>query len=265
MKAAEALHLDVGAYVLHALPPGERAAFENHLANCAPCRRDADKLSGTASLLGGAAARPPPSELRSRVLALIAIVRQEHRDRPEPHGSPDHQEIQGGIAVVGERRYRRRGRLLGLALAASVAAAGSLGGVAWWQHSEADSARQQAAAAHVGGEALADVLAAPDATISTAELPHGATASVIASRAQGEAAFVASDLPPLTGDRIYELWYEEAGAFRPAGLLAGTGGRLAHVLEGPLQGATAVGITVEPEGGSPQPTTDPLDVVSIPA
>ncbi|MGW3864957.1 anti-sigma factor, partial [Streptomyces sp. NPDC005047] len=96
-------------------------------------------------------------------------------------------------------------------------------------------------------------------------LPSGASASVIASRAQGQAAFVASGLPPLTSDRVYELWYAKAGAFRPAGLLAGSGGRLAHLLEGPLEGATAVGITVEPAGGSPQPTTDPLGIVSIPA
>ncbi|MFE6636052.1 anti-sigma factor domain-containing protein [Streptomyces tendae] len=272
MSTRDDPHLDVGAYVLHALPPDEAAAFESHLATCAACRREVEELSDTAVLLGAAEARTPPPELRDRVLGLIAGVPQGHRDPQRPHGSHEHPRTQDRHPGAGERSYRRRARALGLALAASVAAAAALGGATWWQHSEAESARQEAAAAHrqaadahAGGEALADVLAAPDATLSTAELPHGATASVIASRAQEQAAFVASGLPALTGDRIYELWYAEAGTFRPAGLLAGAGGRLARVLEGPLEGATAVGITVEPAGGSEQPTTDPLGVVTIPA
>ncbi|XKK60792.1 anti-sigma factor [Streptomyces sp. ARC32] len=264
MNTGEDPHLDVGAYVLHALPPDEAAAFEKHLANCAACRREVEELSGTAALLGAAEARTPSPELRDRVLGLIAGVRQERGSLREPLGARTRQGAPGRTGGAEEQRYRRRARRLGLALAASVAAAAALGGATWWQHSEADSARREAAAAHAAGQELADVLAAPDATISTAELPHDATASVIASRAQEQAAFVASGLPPLDGGRVYELWYEEAGAFRPAGLLAGTGGRQAHILEGPLEGATAVGITVEPSGGSPQPTTDPLGVLSIP-
>ncbi|WP_217168116.1 anti-sigma factor domain-containing protein [Streptomyces sp. AC512_CC834] len=247
MKVGDDAHIDVGAYVLHALPPDEEAAFENHLASCADCRREADELTGTASLLGAAEARTPSPELRHRVLGQISAVRQERPEHPEP-----------------SKRHRRRRRALRLALAASLAAAAALGGVAWWQHTEADSAQEEATDAHSGAEALADVLAAPDATISTAELTHGATASVIASRTRGRAAFVASDLPPLTDGQVYELWYARAGTFRPAGLLSGTGGRQAYVLDGPLEGATAVGITVEPAGGSQQPTTDPLGLVSVP-
>ncbi|WP_435796947.1 anti-sigma factor [Streptomyces parvulus] len=139
------------------------------------------------------------------------------------------------------------------------------GGIAWWQHSEADTAREQVHEANAGAEALAGVLAAPDATISTARLADGATAGVVTSRAKGEAAFIASGLPRLSGAKVYELWYEEGGAYRAAGLLPGAGGELAHVLEGPLDGATAVGITVEPAGGSRQPTTTPLGVIGLPA
>ncbi|MEU9634783.1 anti-sigma factor [Streptomyces tendae] len=265
MNTGEDPHLDVGAYVLHALPLDEAAAFEKHLANCAACRREVEELSGPAALLGAAEARTPSPELRDRVLGLIAGVRQERGSLREPPEAHTRQEAPGRTGGAEEQRYRRRARRLGLALAASVAAVAALVGATWWQHSEADSARQEAAAAHAAGQELADVLAAPDATISTAELPHDATASVIASRAQEQAAFVASGLPPLNGDRVYELWYAEGGAFRPAGLLAGTGGRQTHILEGPLEGATAVGITVEPAGGSSQPTSDPLGVLTIPA
>ncbi|PZT68254.1 hypothetical protein DN402_08135 [Streptomyces sp. SW4] len=240
-------HLDVGAYVLHALPADEEAAFENHLAGCADCRREADELSTAAARLVVADVRAPSEDVRRRVLERIATVRQ---DRP--------------VAVVA-RRHRRRQRTLRLATAASLAAAAALGGVAWWQHTEADDARQRAAAATAETRALSGVLAAPDAAVRTGALSGGGTASVVASRAEGRAAFVAAGLPPLGDGRVYELWYAESGRYRPAGLLGAVDGRGTRVLDGPMGGATAVCVTVEPAGGSPRPTSDPLVYVSLPA
>ncbi|MFH0518488.1 anti-sigma factor [Streptomyces sp. M41] len=240
-------HLDVGAYALHALPPAEEAVFENHLASCAPCRREAYELTTTATALGAAEARTPSANVRRRVLAQIGTVRQE---RP---------------AAVARGRRRRLDRALGWALAASVAVAAGLGGVAWWQHSEADTANERIAEARSRYENIAEVISASDATISKEQLSNGATASVITSRAQDRAAFVVSDLPALTGDQVYELWYADADTFRPAGLLPGRGGELVRVLEGPLAEATAVCVTVEPAGGSRQPTSDPLGLIPVPA
>jgi hypothetical protein len=240
-------HLDVGAYVLHALPAGEEAAFEEHLAGCASCRREVDQLTGAAVRLGASETSAPSAELRRRVLDQIVTVRQVRSH------------------AFASRHRRRRQRGLKLALAASLAAAAALGGVAWWQSSEADTAREQTAQDRAGYRQLADVLTAPDATISTEKLARGGTASVVASRAHGRSALIASGLPPLTDDRVYQLWYAEPGLFRPAGLLSSAGGRQAHVLDGRLGGATAVCVTVEPAGGSRQPTTRPLGVISVPA
>ncbi|MFD0053924.1 anti-sigma factor [Streptomyces sp. NPDC127168] len=252
-------HLDVGAYTLHALPPGEEAAFENHLASCPACREEAAELAATAALLAAAELRAPSPEVRRRVLAQIGTVRQEGRV------APDRDLTETEAEAPAARRRRRGQRVLGFALAASVAAAAALGGIAWWQHSEADTAREQVHEAQAGAEALASVLAASDATISTTTLTDGATASVVTSRGEGEAAFIAAGLPPLSGDQVYELWYGRGDEHWPAGLLPGTGGDVAHVMEGPLRKATAVGITVEPAGGSPQPTTKPLGVIALPA
>ncbi|MFI2372209.1 anti-sigma factor domain-containing protein [Streptomyces sp. NPDC018833] len=240
-------HLAIGAYVLHALPDAEEAAFENHLAGCASCRREADRLTPTTALLVAAESLTPPADLRRRVLAEIACVRQ---DRPSP-GAP--------------RRLRVPQQRLRFAVTACLAAAVALGGVAAWQHSGADIARLQLAEVRSGTAALADVLAAPDGTISTEDLSDGATASVVASRSQGRAALIASGLPSLTGGKVYELWYAESGRYRPAGLLPAAGGRQSDILVGPLKEATAVCITVEPVGGSAQPTTDPMACIRVPA
>ncbi|MFF6953475.1 anti-sigma factor domain-containing protein [Streptomyces iakyrus] len=247
MNLPEDPHLDVGAYVLHALPADEEAAFEEHLAGCAPCRAEFDQLSGAAVGMGAAETSTPSSGLRDRVLERIAAVPQDRSPAAE------------------SRRRRRREPGLRLALAASLAAAAALGGIAWWQSSEADSEREQSAAEHAEYRQLADVLTAPDATISRQDLARGGTASVVASRAENRAVVFAAGLPPLTDDRVYQLWYARLGQFRPAGLLSAASGGHADVLEGRLGGATAVCVTVEPAGGSRQPTTDPVGVISVPA
>jgi hypothetical protein len=152
-----------------------------------------------------------------------------------------------------------------VALAACLAAAVALGAVALQQHRQADEARARISRADERYEVLADMLSAPDATILTQQLFGEASGSVIVSRSENRAAFVASGLPPLPAGKVYELWFAEAGTLRPAALLAGRGEQQMRVLRGPVGAATAIGITVEPEGGSPRPTTKPLGSIPVPA
>lgn len=243
---AEDQHQLVGAYVLHALPPAEEAAFDNHLAECAACRQEVAELSAvTLELASGHEADPSPG-LRGRVLDQITRTRQEHTAPPVP--------------------VRRRSRVLRVALAACLALAAVLGGVSVWQHQQADEARAEASRERTKAAAVTDIITAQDATITTQKLDDGGDISVVASRAQGRAAVVAADLPHLGKDKVYELWYAaKTGDLRPAGLLPGSGGGYAEVLRGSLEDVAAVGITAEPAGGSEQPTTEPLGIVTVPA
>ncbi|MFF8534997.1 anti-sigma factor [Streptomyces sp. SAS_267] len=244
MTAAEDPHEFVGAYVLHALPAAEEASFENHLAGCAACREEVAELSEVTLRLASDQDATPSPELRRHVLEQIARTRQEHLPHPVP--------------------VRRRA--LRAALAACLALAAALGGVAVWQHTEADEARGEVTVRKEQASALTDLLTARDATISTQRLGNGADIGVVASRSQGRAAFIASDLPRLGNDQVYELWYAaKSGGLRPAGLLPGSGGGHARLLLGSLDDVSAVGITAEPAGGSRQPTSDPLGIVTVPA
>ncbi|MEU9865536.1 anti-sigma factor [Streptomyces sp. NPDC047971] len=248
-------HLDAAAYVLHALPPAEEAAFENHLAGCETCRRDVADFEKTAARLASAETAPVPQELRARVMEQISATRQETRQETRQ-----------------DSRHRNTApharRTIRLALAASVALAVALAGVALWQRSEAEDARARAAQAQeqarTANSAFADILTAPDATVHTAQLTDGADAAIVVSRTQAQAAFTARGLTTLPSDKVYELWYAaEAGDLRPAGLLDSAGDRATRVLDGPLGNAVAVGITIEPAGGSTQPTTEPLGIIPI--
>ncbi|MFF3935121.1 anti-sigma factor [Streptomyces phaeofaciens] len=249
MTTEQEPHLAIGAYVLHALPPAEEAAFENHLAGCDQCLREVADLLETAAQLGSQDTVPVTPQARDRALRAVARTRQD--------------QVRRLPARWGRRALR-------LALAASVAAAVAFGGIAVWQHGEADDARAEAARAEQRSgwddSEYTDVLTAPDATLHTGELGDGATASVVVSRSRESAVFAARGLPALTGGKVYELWYAgEAGDPRPAGLLPGDAKLDARVLEGSPGDAVGVGITVEPAGGSPQPTTEPLGVISIDA
>ncbi|MFH0177835.1 anti-sigma factor domain-containing protein [Streptomyces cacaoi] len=250
MTPAEDRHLAIGAYALYALPPAEETAFENHLAGCEQCRREAVDLLETTARLGASVQNVPVTpQARARTLQAVAHTRQDR----VPH------------------RSRAPGqRVLRFALAVSIAAAAVLGGIAVRQHVEADDARTQAARAEqqarTAGAAITEVLTAPDATVHSGSLTGGTAAAVVVSLDQARAVFAAYGLPALTGGKVYELWYAaEAGDVRSAGLVTGSAPNGSHVLKGSPADAVAVGITVEPAGGSPQPTTEPLGIIPIDA
>jgi anti-sigma-K factor RskA len=77
--------------------------------------------------------------------------------------------------------------------------------------------------------------------------------------------FIAAHLPPLDANRTFELWFIPAqGNPVPAGLFRNEADASAiYVRPGPVTNAAAVAVTVEPAGGSPQPTTTPFIVTKL--
>lgn len=125
------------------------------------------------------------------------------------------------------------------------------------------AAQQQAAQAQQ--EAMLGIVSSPDAKIATTALSDGGSVTVASSGKANQAAVMVQDMPPLPSDKTYELWFISAAGAVPAGLMA-TGDSPVdgmQVLKGPLGGATHVGITVEPAGGSPTPTTTPVVVQAL--
>lgn len=254
MTSAE-LHTMTGAYAVHALPPEEQREFEAHLDSCAACAQEVAELKATAARLGLAMAETPPAEMKERVLRRITEVRQEpplEPGRPGPGGW-------GG--------WRGRARALPrLALAACLALAAALGGVAAWQHQQAVDARQQNEQAQQQNRQVAQVLAATDAKSARSQgLPGGGTGTVVVSRSQNKAAFVTAGIAEPPEGKVYQLWFDDGGRMRSAGVMPASAGSDAVLLDGAVRQASGMGITVEPDGGSPQPTTAPLALLEFPA
>ncbi|WP_327249613.1 anti-sigma factor [Streptomyces sp. NBC_01320] len=250
MSGAE-LHTLTGAYALYALPDAERGEFERHLGDCEACAVEVRELSETATRLGLAVSAAPPRELRDRVLREITTVRQESPSRARRPRS--------AVSV------QRTGRWPKFALAASLVAAAGFGGIAVWQNQVARDAQQEAHRAQQQSEQVARVLAAPDAKAKSSALKGGAKGTVVVSRSENRAVFVASGMEPPSHGKVYQLWFDDHGTMRSAGLMnrATTGGDTV-LLDGPVDGASGIGITVEPAGGSVQPTSAALALLTFP-
>jgi Putative zinc-finger len=92
---------DDAAYVLGALPPAERLAFERHLAGCADCERSVREIAGLPGLL----ARVPVDDVEA-----------------PPAAEPLPDTLLPALLDHARRTERRRRWVVGLAAAAAVAA-----------------------------------------------------------------------------------------------------------------------------------------------
>ncbi|MFD9358568.1 anti-sigma factor domain-containing protein [Streptomyces sp. NPDC060031] len=249
MKHDDEMHTLTGAYALDALTEEEREAFAAHLEHCPACSQEVRGFDATAARLAAGVALAPPPGMKAAVLHGVGAVRQLPPEVPVVRGPA--------------RRLRLLTRRAGpWAVAASVAAAATLGGVSLWQGRQAEQARQQADQAAARSQDVTSVLTAPDARITHGRTGNGAAATVVASAARDRAVFLAAGLPPAGPGRTYQLWFADHGVMRPAGLLARDGAVLMH---GAVGRAGAVGLTLEPAGGSPQPTGSPLLLLGLPA
>lgn len=251
------IHALSGAYAADALDDAERANFERHLASCAACRAEVASLAAAATELSALTQLPPPPRLRDRVLRDITTVRPLPPFTPEssaqnlpPEASPPrftHPESSAhNLPPSGDGRPSQPWRWL---VAAAAAVVLTLGGIGIWR-----SVSPEAPPPTVAEQ----VLDAPDATRVAKSFPGGATATLVRSNAVGRAVLVTSKMPAAPSGRVYQLWLQDsAGHMSSAGLMP-KGSDQVVVLQGDARTATGAGITVEPAGGSSQPTSEPI-------
>jgi anti-sigma-K factor RskA len=238
-----------GAYALDALDDAERERFERHLRRCPSCADDVRRMTSTAAALAMAVASEPPPGLRARVLAAAATTPQL------PPLQPAAARRRRGRHVIRSAWFPRLA--LGTA-AAGVAAAAALAVVTVSTQSQLDTVQSQ-------NRAIAAVLAAPDAQITTGAVTGGGTATVVSSFDQRTMIFTSSGLPKLANAKVYELWFLSSKSARPAGLLPQpASGKTAPVIAAGLTSQDKVGVTVEPAGGTSSPTTTPILVLTLP-
>ena len=270
------LHHLSGAYAVDALDDAERTAFEQHLAVCADCRAEVAELSATAQSLTALTEATPPPSLRASVLSGITRVRPlppltQDAGAPAPAdlapptppapavGNPEvttvtRTEVEGAGPDAGSNVVPIRRRRTSWFAAAAAAAVITIGGLAWSPWS-GDTGSQSP---------LTEVAAAADAQ-RRSSTKDGVTTEVVYSKQLGKAAISVKGLPPAPDGKTYQLWYVGAGGtITSAGLFGvDADGNGQALLAGEADPTAKVAVSVEPAGGSAQPTTDPVVVLPL--
>jgi anti-sigma-K factor RskA len=247
-------HTLAGAYAMDAVPEPDRSRFERHLASCDSCRQEVRGLREATAALAAATAVRPPAELKDTVLRAAEQTRQLP---PSAARAP---------AAWAPARDRRRPRwrsrpVVGVAAAlagALAAVAIAAGVVTYGMQGRLDQAQGR-------DHTVAAVLSASDAKMMSAHVSTGGTATVVMSHHERALVFTAADLHVLPAGESYELWLIGPAGTRPAGMVgASAHGRMVGpmVVSG-LAAGDSVGMTVEPSGGSPRPTSAPVLLINL--
>jgi anti-sigma-K factor RskA len=237
------LHKLTGAYAVDALDDIERARFEQHLAGCEDCRAEVAELRETASLLTDSVSATPPASLRESVLAGISQIRP----------LPPEVTVAAPTSISSTHAHRRRPVWTTFLVAAALIVVAGAGIAAWSPWADDQVPRLTAAE---------QVLQAPDAEEVVVDLGEAGRATVVRSKAEDRAVIRTEGMVAAPEGKAYELWFITGDEFTSAGLMPDAPDQTV-VLDGSAAEAVAVGITVEPDEGSPQPTTEPIAVFDL--
>lgn len=239
------LHSLAAPYALDALEPDERRRFERHLSGCVRCTAEVRALTEDAVRLAWSTAAPAPTALRDRVLTAVRTTPQEAPSQEAPRARAPQQPSRARAP-----RFRPLLAPLATTTAAAALVVASLFAVQATQaQDKLDQERAQA-------REIAHVLAAPDARATSERDAQGRGIGVVASASERRAVVTVSGLGTPSGGRVHQLWLMRPnGNPRSLGLFDGD---TPLVADGLNTNATSLAVTVEPHGGSVQPTTAPV-------
>jgi anti-sigma-K factor RskA len=244
----EALLDLVAAYALGVLPPAEHAHAAAAILGDPDARREYDELRATANLIGLSAEEPVDSARSARMKErLLATVRADAAPRRTPAA---------GV---------RSSALFGTTLAAAAAIVFALISVIqnFSLRSDLHEAQRGLAALQAGAVAdrrtverdramLAD-LAAGDA--KRYAVPYGTVVT------RGASVYLAlAALPALPRGKVYQAWTLARGATTMTPSVTFASGTTLVPLDADARDTAAVAVSVEPDGGSRQPTSKPTFV-----
>jgi anti-sigma factor RsiW len=224
---------EVGAYLLGALTELERQAFERHLAGCAECRDEVERLRPAADALPRSVEQlDPPPGLKT---SLMEVVEREAAER------------EGAPALRRPWRPALRLSFTGarVALAAGALALGVVAGFG---------------AAQLAGDDGARTL---EAAVDESRIPRGSASLRIFGDGEDGAILRVQGMPSPGGGRVYQAWVQRDGTVVPQPTFEiGEDGGGAVALPDDLSGAEAILVTRERRGGARAPSERPI--LSVP-
>lgn len=245
----------LAAYLLDAVDDAERLLVEEHLLSCPDCEREVAILVPTVEALALAPAPlSPPPQVRE---AVMRGIRPSVRTGPPPQtpaAAPpelDSADVPRDDDLAAHRQARATRRLSLLVAAAAAVALFMFVAIGPFRGAAPDVT-------------IETVATAADAQRFEAQVGE-ATATVIVSREMDKVAIETRDMTPAPEGQDYQLWFSHPdGTVTDAGVMP-RDEDAEMVLEDDLGDAVGVAVTMEPEGGSEQPTSEPVVVIPFEA
>ncbi len=242
------------AYALGALPGEERSEFERYLETHPDLQLEVEELEAVAGLLAlSAQEQEPAPELRRRIMETVE-AEATHPAEAVHHRAGGRSWLAGLWEILGAKD---------LALAA--AAVLVIGLFSWSMLLQGEVRDLQGRVQGLQGQVQDQQAQGPQMiALGGTGTEQGVRAQLVTLEGD-RAVLVAEDMPPAPEGKTYQIWVIKGDTPRPSGLFEAEGNSIAAVVEKTVEGADAVAVTVEPEGGSKQPTTDPMLVGEVKA
>jgi anti-sigma-K factor RskA len=230
----------IPARALSALDAAEAQALNEHLENCAECRRELDEWQATAAALAlGANPAEPSPKVRERILDEV------RKDQSESKVVPFRSTSRNLWSSFGS---------LGAMAAAVLFTALIVGVVVLWRQNNAMRVEM------AQSQEFVQLVTSPGARVAelkSSPVGGGATATV-AYNSNGHAMLVASNLPRLPQGKAYQLWFIVGNKPPMPGktFAPDNNGQGVMKEEMPREALNSpvFAVTVEPAGGVPAPT-----------
>ncbi|WP_152349008.1 anti-sigma factor, partial [Brevibacterium sp. CFH 10365] len=163
-------------------------------------------------------------------------------------------------SLADHRESRRRSWLPYAAAAAALIVAAGSGVTIWQQTQRQNQLEEDLTTAQQQLDDSTRLMQADDLHTSTAELPEGGTVTVRSSESEQLIRLSPDDIGQPPAGKSMQMWVIGDDGPASAGLMTGEPVTIAgHE----FSTDSVLGITVEPEGGSDQPTTDPVVAIDL--
>ncbi|WP_166820942.1 anti-sigma factor [Brevibacterium limosum] len=202
----------------------------------------------------GASSAPAPSPTAADTGTEAPPAPTSLSDHRQARRSGDHTEGRGG------QQSRRRSWLPWVAAAAAIVVAAGLGATVWQQHQRQNALEEDLAATQQQLNDSARLMEAGDLRTDTADMPEGGSVTVFSSESEQLIRLSPKDLGQPPAGKSMQMWVIGADGPESVGLMSDEPVTIAGEK---FSAGSVFGITVEPEGGSKQPTTDPIVAIDL--
>lgn len=252
-------------YVLGGLSPEEHELAESLYSSHPEFREEVASFEAT---MASVAETDEPVEPSAELEAAILSIPQHHPARADSEAPADGSdesvvaadEVESAEPGPEPVRTSRRGRtsrtVFMLAASLLVFMVIGVGSLLLGEMRETQQLEESLTAAEEQREQLEELLGAQDLAADHAETSLGGSVTVTSSQNAQMVHVVPHDLPSLTSDEALQMWLIGEEGPQSVGLMSPGAPEVLSGVE--LDDDVVFGITVEPAGGSPQPTSDPI-------